>query len=438
MVAMKISKRISWSFVLILLIFFLLSSIAFGLIARRTYYAEARVDLKKEATYLRENDMLLARILAGEKRRINRDPAELSLLLDSNLILVSDKNRIVYSENEVEARQLLLDVRNGNKPDDMIFVKQKIERPEFKGTMYVYYRIEELNQAMKISRRAGLFGFLFALPFTLLLAGLLQRRISRPVRDLKERMVVYSTKKGMTKPVEEAEDEIEVLSHAFDALRETIEENEHNREVLFSNISHELKTPLMTIRGYAEGIQEGVILPEHGLKTIIEETGRLNEFALKVLALSKLSTQPITLEKVNLAELLKGTQQRYAPVAAQDGLSIQYGRLLDEWVEMDEERFRQAIGNLLSNAMRYAKTKIELGVQVEEKRVGIYVEDDGQGVPDSQLQSIFTRFEKGDQGQTGLGLAIVQRIMEQHEGEAVAENRESGFRVILWFPKRKL
>ena len=420
---------------MILLIFFLLSSIAFGVIARRTYYEEARLDLRKEATYLRENDTLLARILAGEKRRINRDPAELSLLLDSNLILVSDENRIVYSEDDAEAKQLLLDVRNGNKPDDMILVKQEIERPKFKGTMYVYYRIEELNQAMKISWRAGVFGFLFALPFTLLLAGLLQRRISRPIRDLKKRMLVYSAKKGMTKPVEEADDEIEVLSHAFDALRETIEENEHNREILFSNISHELKTPLMTIRGYAEGIQEGVILPEHGLKTIIEETSRLNEFAMKVLALSKLSTQPFTLEKVNLAELLQGTQQRYAPVATQNGLSIQCGRISDELVEMDEERFRQAIGNLISNALRYAKMEIELGVQVEEKRIGIYVEDDGPGVLDSQLQSIFTRFEKGNLGQTGLGLAIVQRIMEQHGGEAVAENRESGFRVILWFQK---
>ncbi len=102
---------------------------------------------------------------------------------------------------------------------------------------------------------------------------------------------------------------------------------------------------------------------------------------------------------------------------------------------MDEERFRQAIGNLISNALRYAKMEIELGVQVEEKRIGIYVEDDGPGVLDSQLQSIFTRFEKGNLGQTGLGLAIVQRIMEQHGGEAVAENRESGFRVILWFQK---
>ncbi|BES64014.1 hypothetical protein SANA_04530 [Gottschalkiaceae bacterium SANA] len=435
---MKISQRISWSFVLILLIFFLLSSIAFGIIARRTYYAEARVDLKKEATYLRENDVLLMRILAGEKRKINRNPAELTLLIDSNLILVNEENRMIYSENDSEAKQLLLDVRNGEKPGDIIFVKQEIDRPKFKGTMYVYYRIEELNQATKISRRAGLFGFLFALPFTLLLAGLLQRRISRPVHDLKRRMVAYSTKKGMTKSVKKAEDEIEVLSYAFDALRETIEENERNREVLFSNISHELKTPLMTIRGYAEGIQEGVILPEDGLKTIIEETGRLNEFALKVLTLSKLSTQPIILEKVNIAELLQGTQQRYAPVAAQNELSIEYERLADEWVEMDEERFRQAIGNLLSNAFRYAKMGIELGVLVEEKRIGIYVEDDGPGVVESQLQSIFTRFEKGDQGQTGLGLAIVQRIMEQHEGEVVAENRESGFRVILWFPKSKL
>jgi signal transduction histidine kinase len=436
MVKMKISRRVSISFVMILLFFFVLSTVAFGIIVRRSYIAEAREDLKRESFYLANNSQLVAQILAGERKRIKRDPAELTLLLDSNLILVSERNRIMYSEDEAEAKALLMEVREGRKPDDLIFIRQPIETPVFSGTMVLYYRIEELQEALTMNRRAGIFGLLIALPFTLLIVWVLQRQISRPVQALKERMDDYSREKGMKGPVVESEDEMRVLSATFDALKDTIEENEKNRETLFANISHELKTPLMTIRGYAEGIQEGVIGQERGLETIVEETSRLNAFAQKVLALSKLSTQSLYLETVELGQLLQGTFQRYQPMVEQAGYQFVLKNAFDVKVQLDEERYRQAIGNLITNALRYAKTQVMLGGMMEKNRIGIYVEDDGEGVDEVKLESIFTRFEKGEHGQTGLGLAIVRRIMEQHGGTVAAENLDSGFRITLWFPKQ--
>lgn len=433
---MKISRRVSISFVMILLFFFVLSTVAFGIIVRRSYIAEAREDLKRESLYLANNSQLVAQILAGERKRIKRDPAELTLLLDSNLILVSERNRIMYSEDEAEAKALLMEVREGRKPDDLIFIRQPIETPVFSGTMVLYYRIEELQEALTMNRRAGIFGLLIALPFTLLIVWVLQRQISRPVQALKERMDDYSREKGMKGPVVESEDEMRVLSATFDALKDTIEENEKNRETLFANISHELKTPLMTIRGYAEGIQEGVIGQERGLETIVEETSRLNAFAQKVLALSKLSTQSLYLETVELGQLLQGTFQRYQPMVEQAGYQFVLKNAFDVKVQLDEERYRQAIGNLITNALRYAKTQVMLGGMMEKNRIGIYVEDDGEGVDEVKLESIFTRFEKGEHGQTGLGLAIVRRIMEQHGGTVAAENLDSGFRITLWFPKQ--
>lgn len=433
---MKISRRVSISFVMILLFFFVLSTVAFGIIVRRSYIAEAREDLKRESFYLANNSQLVAQILAGERKRIKRDPAELTLLLDSNLILVSERNRIMYSEDEAEAKALLMEVREGRKPDDLIFIRQPIETPVFSGTMVLYYRIEELQEALTMNRRAGIFGLLIALPFTLLIVWVLQRQISRPVQALKERMDDYSREKGMKGPVVESEDEMRVLSATFDALKDTIEENEKNRETLFANISHELKTPLMTIRGYAEGIQEGVIGQERGLETIVEETSRLNAFAQKVLALSKLSTQSLYLETVELGQLLQGTFQRYQPMVEQAGYQFVLKNAFDVKVQLDEERYRQAIGNLITNALRYAKTQVMLGGMMEKNRIGIYVEDDGEGVDEVKLESIFTRFEKGEHGQTGLGLAIVRRIMEQHGGTVAAENLDSGFRITLWFPKQ--
>jgi signal transduction histidine kinase len=191
----------------------------------------------------------------------------------------------------------------------------------------------------------------------------------------------------------------------------------------------------MTIRGYAEGIQEGVIDQEYGLKTIVEETARLNEFAKKVLMLSKLSGQALNRETVDLGQLLEGTFQRYQPMAAQKGLELDLQKQAKPLSFcLDEERYRQAIGNLIANALRYASSRIILGSLMEADRVGIYVEDDGSGVPPHKIDAIFTRFEKGEKGQTGLGLAIVKRIMVQHEGDVVAENRKEGFRVTMWFP----
>lgn len=434
---MKISRRVSISFIFVLLFFFLLSTFAFGIIVRRAYISEAREDLKRESRYLANNSQLVARILAGERSQIKRDPAELTLLLDSNLILVSEQNRIVYSEDQAEAKALLTEIQAGRKPNDLIFIRHPIESPAFSGTLFLYYKIEELQEALVMNRRAGIFGLLIALPFTLLIAWALQRQISRPVQELKERMDHYSREKGMKGQVVESDDEMRVLSATFDALKDTIEENEKNRETLFSNISHELKTPLMTIRGYAEGIQEGVIEQERGLETIVEETSRLNAFAQKVLALSKLSTQPLYLETVELRELLQGTFRRYEPMVEQAGYQFELINVAGEKIQLDEERYRQAIGNLITNALRYAKTQVLLGSIIQENRIGIYVRDDGEGVDEAKLETIFTRFEKGKHGQTGLGLAIVRRIMEQHGGTVAAENLETGFRITLWFPQKE-
>lgn len=436
MVSMKISQRISWSFVLILLVFFILSSVAFSVVARRTYITEARKDLAQEANYIAENESLITRFIVGERLRLKNNALQKTLNLESKLILVSNEGEIVYADEEEAAKALLKQFRQGEQPSDLVFSRMAVKVRAFNGTIILYYRVDELKQALALNRRASVFGFLIALPFTLLLAWALQRKISKPVRHLRDRMAVYSGQKGMKEMVKQSEDEIQVLSDTFDALQHTIEENERNREILFSNISHELKTPLMTIRGYAEGIQEGVIRSDRGLETIIEETSRLNDFAQKVLALSKLSTQPLVKEGVDLKQLLEGTVMRYEPMAEQKDLKMLLAEVTSRVKLMvDEERYRQAVGNLIANAMRYAKSQIAVGGIVEAGRIGIFVEDDGDGVPEAKLETIFTRFEKGQHGQTGLGLAIVQRIMEQHGGSVKAENRESGFRITLWFPK---
>jgi signal transduction histidine kinase len=142
------------------------------------------------------------------------------------------------------------------------------------------------------------------------------------------------------------------------------------------------------------------------------------------------------LETVELGQLLQGTFQRYQPMVEQAGYQFVLKNAFDVKVQLDEERYRQAIGNLITNALRYAKTQVMLGGMMEKNRIGIYVEDDGEGVDEVKLESIFTRFEKGEHGQTGLGLAIVRRIMEQHGGTVAAENLDSGFRITLWFPKQ--
>jgi len=217
----------------------------------------------------------------------------------------------------------------------------------------------------------------------------------------------------------------------------------HVQKQFFQNASHELKTPLMSIAGYAEGIRDGVFEGERirkGLDIIISESGRLKKLVTEMTLLAKLDSEEDVFRKnaVSLKELVTEASERMNPLLVKKGIRLQIDYTPPSGpfgVVADRDKLLQALLNIMSNAARYAVEQMNVSAKVVEGRIEMTISDDGPGIPDELLPFLFHRFVKGKDGESGLGLAISRAIVERCGGIIAAGNRQEGGAVIsMSFP----
>lgn len=204
-----------------------------------------------------------------------------------------------------------------------------------------------------------------------------------------------------------------------------VERAYNSQKWFFQNVSHELKTPLMAIQGCAEGIQTGVLEPDGASAAILEESEQMSNLLTELLTLSKLESGQIKSEfhHVDVRELLYDCMRSAEPIAAAKSLALT-PRFADTSVTVngDEIQLHRAFSNLLSNALRYAKSEIVISCQTEKNKAVITVRDDGGGIDFALLPHIFDRFYSGRKDGTGIGLALVKEIVALHKGTVTAKN----------------
>ncbi|HID94795.1 MAG TPA: PAS domain S-box protein [Candidatus Latescibacteria bacterium] len=213
---------------------------------------------------------------------------------------------------------------------------------------------------------------------------------------------------------------------------------EKQRREFVVNVSHELKTPLTSIKGFVETLVEGGISdPENSmkfLKIIQQHTERLDNLVNDLLELSSIESGelPMNFEKIRLKELIAHTVASFSDRLSQKNQLLNIAVTpedLDGWI--DEEKMHWALSNLLDNAHKYTPSggQIEISATQELDRVKIEVSDNGEGIPKEHLPRIFERFYRVDKarsrqlGGTGLGLAIVKHIVLAHGGEISVESK---------------
>ena len=208
-----------------------------------------------------------------------------------------------------------------------------------------------------------------------------------------------------------------------------IEKEAERQQTFFQNASHELKTPLMAIQGYAEGIQAGVMDAASAAEVILEESDRMTELVDELLDISKIDMgrQPLALSEMDIRELLYDSVRAVEPAAAAGGITI-VPDFLEEpvMVSCDDTRLRRAVTNILSNGVRYARSELRLTCRMDKRHVTIRIQDDGDGIAEADLPRIFDRFYMGKSGKSGIGLALTQEIIHLHRGTIRAYNGETG------------
>lgn len=247
-------------------------------------------------------------------------------------------------------------------------------------------------------------------------------------------------------------DEIGRLAERLDGMTERlaeararVEETDRQRRQLFADITHELATPLTSIRGYAETLLDPAVPVSQEervryVRGVLEEAQRLDHLTSDLFDLARLEGGATSLNKEPLdwAELCRNTVERFEPRFRDAGLRLAWReRPAAAWVTADGHRLVQVLENLLVNALRYVPSggSVELALTVlgrPEPRYRLVVSDDGPGLPPEQLAHVFERFFRGGTARrdgadavesSGLGLAIVREIVERHGGNVGAEGR---------------
>ncbi|WP_068786499.1 two-component system histidine kinase PnpS [Paenibacillus phocaensis] len=217
---------------------------------------------------------------------------------------------------------------------------------------------------------------------------------------------------------------------------------ERIRSEFVANVSHELKTPIAAVKGFAETLLAGGVKDEETarsfLQIIYDEGDRLNRLIGDILELSKIESKRVPLEyaPVQLNELFDSIYEVLLPAAGKKSISMTHEVPEHLFIEADEDRLRQIFMNLLSNAISYSleggKVRVSAGIVSEggdEEKVRFTVSDTGIGIPKKDLPRIFERFYRVDKarsrssGGTGLGLSIVKHLVELHHGTIRVESK---------------
>lgn len=319
--------------------------------------------------------------------------------------------------------------------------------------------IAAINESTAVANRF----FLFTGLITIVLGGvavfLYAKRFTKPILDLNEIAQGMSKLDFSKKYPVESDDEVgqlgksinslsDQLDKAISELKEDIERErriEKMRKEFISNVSHELKTPIALIQGYAEGLKLNVNEDEENkdyyCDVIMDEADKMNRLVKDLLDLSQIESGYFRLEKTvfDISSLIDKVLDKYRPILTERGIKVDVAKPENVAVRGDYVRIEQVLVNYLNNAINHVDDNklIETGVTVRNDKVRVSVYNSGPNIPDDSLDKIWTSFYKVDKartrayGGTGLGLSVVRSVMELHKNSFGVENKDDG--VLFWF-----
>ena len=313
----------------------------------------------------------------------------------------------------------------------------------------------------KLMTKYIIFVVVTVLVFTSLLVGTwIYRSIASPLVKLKN--ATKNIKEGnLDFELEvEGDDEFAELCQDFEEMRKRLKANAEEKIVLdrenkelISNISHDLKTPITAVKGYVEGIMDGVAdTPEkmdRYIRTIYNKTNEMDHLINELTFYSKIDTNriPYTFSKIRVTDYFNDCAEELQLELEVKGVDLVYANYVDDSVLViaDGEQIRRVIHNIVTNSTKYMNKEHGI-IQLRVKDVGdfiqVEIEDNGKGIAAKDLPNIFDRFYRTDfsrnssKGGSGIGLSIVKKIMEDHGGKVWATSKE-GIGTIMYFVLRK-
>lgn len=329
------------------------------------------------------------------------------------------------------------------------------------GSAFIVTRLEEMVPEIKSLVVDAVISIITILIFTaLMLSVWIHTSLMNPIKKLQA--AAQNIKEGNLDFTIEAEsdDEIGELCKSFEEMRQRLKESmeeklhaEKESKTLISNIAHDLKTPITAVKGYAEGILDGVAdTPEKRekyLRTIYSKASEMDTLINELTLYSKIDTNriPYNFAKLNVGDYFEDCVEEIGLDLEAKNIGLAYFNYTDEQTVIiaDPEQLRRVINNIIGNSCKYLDKQKGL-INIRIKDVGdfiqVEIEDNGKGIAARDLPYIFDRFYRTDSsrnsatGGSGIGLSIVKKIIEDHGGKIWATSKES-IGTVMYFVIRK-
>lgn len=337
-------------------------------------------------------------------------------------------------EKEINGKKIFY-IINKTKIDDRILSKLSKKIDDFGYKFTVSFMWDTYKNELTRSLFLRLIWLLAIIILSVALVSIIFfRKISTQLNVLESSVNKISKRQWNEKISKFSNNEIGRIANSIDNMRQQLMEYDEEQKSYLHTISHNLKTPIMVINGYIQSIKEGVY-PKGDLDSTIEvideETNKLKRMVGNILYINKLnylSKYNNLIEQTKINPLIENTVEK---------IKIQRHELKwevdveDIKVNGSKEQWQMILDNLLDNQLRYANTVIKIGLTKENEKIVLKIYNDGVHINEENIEKIFKRFEKGEEGDTGLGLSIVKQVITILKGNIIAKNEEKGVSFII-------
>ena len=294
---------------------------------------------------------------------------------------------------------------------------------------------ENSNEMEDIIRRNVILLMLNTIVISVIIIQLISRRILKPISQITKATQKVASGDFNIKLETNRKDEIQELVDNFNKMAKDLGSIECLQKEFIDNVSHEIKTPISSIQGFAELLKDEKLTKEEReeyTNIIIEESNRLLNLSTNMLKLSKLQNQTkiVKKEQIDIAEQIRKAISLLEPKWSKKEITFDVS-LQEKYFFGDEELMFQVWVNLIENAIKYSNknSKIDVTLKSNENYIEVQIKDHGKGMNKEEVQKIFSRFYQIDKSHSsegnGLGLAIVKRIIELSEGTIEVSSEEN-------------
>jgi len=465
-------KRIFGSIRFKSFIIFVIVSIIPLILVSNLLIASFRDDYENEmkTSMLRKANTIATNLIITGYFNEDRNEAYLSTinaLIDGRTLIIDVNGMVIFDSNDIETGKLYVTegIIEGLKGESKYYYLKKenlgkvvapimdTQTKTVLGVIVVTNSYENITTAISNLKNIAMLIVLGFVILIIILSYITSGLLTKPFKLF----IKYIT--GVTEGhIEEditikGNNEIEEISVSFNHMIKRFLEVEENRQQFVANVSHELKTPLSSIKVLAESLlsRDNVSneLYREFLEDINSEVDRENKIINDLLTLVTLekNDNELNITKVNVNELVENTLKRLKPIAGKKNIQMIFESYRSIVAEIDETKMALAITNLVENAIKYNKDfgLITTTLNADHKEFELVIKDTGIGIPEDSLDKIFERFYRIDKtrsrdtGGTGLGLSIVSKTVQMHYGTIKCESElEKGTKFIVKIPLKHI